>query len=156
MARSSIDVRLEGGEAAARVARELRRLGDKDIRRDLNRALTRATVPMRVAAKASAKARLPRRGGLGRDVAAKRMRTVIAGGGVSVNVGTRREQLRLMDEKGIVRHPVFGNRSAWVTQEVHRGWFTEPMNAGAPVARRELLGVLDRVAARIAARTNTT
>jgi hypothetical protein len=54
-----------------------------------------------------------------------------------------------VDRTGKVRHPVYGNRRVWVTQQVKPGWFTDPMEAGAPAVRRELLVVIATVARKV-------
>lgn len=145
------DIRLDDHGQIARVQRELRRFGDKSTRRKYYAGLNRATKPMKIAAKANAARALPKRGGLNRRVAANRLTTRSSRGGVFVTeVG--RSQGRLIDQ-GYLRHPVYGNRSVWVTQTVPGGWFTVPMKAGAPAGRRELIAVFNDVAHDIARRT---
>lgn len=150
MARS--DLRLEDNGQLARVQRELRRFGDKTTRRKYYAGLNRATKPMRANAKAEALRILPKRGGLNVRVATKpKLTTRSNRDGVYVtSVG--RTQARLID-RGVVRHPVFGNRAVWRTTSVPRGWFTKPMEAGAPRARSELVAVFNEVARDIAQRT---
>lgn len=146
-----VEVRLDDHGQIARVQRELRRFGDKDTRRKYYAGLNRATKPMRAKAQAEALRILPKRGGLNRHVAKNRLITRSNARGVYVTqVG--RGSARLID-RGIVRHPVFGNRDVWRTTDVPRGWFTTPMKAGAPVARRELVAVFNDVARTIAKRT---
>lgn len=145
------EVRLDDHGQIAHLQRELRRLGDKDTRRKYYAGLNRATKPMRAQAKLEALRRLPKGGGLNRHVAKTRLVTRANRGGVYVTSVTR-GQARLID-KGAVRHPVFGNREVWRTTDVPRGWFTVPMQAGAPRGRRELIAVFDDVAKSIAKRT---
>ncbi len=147
-----VDVRVEGAAQVQAVRRELRRLGDKDAMRQFYAALNRATKPMRAAAQQQALVQLPRRGGLAARVAKEKLRTSTARGGVSI-LGPKNRQLRLIDA-GFVRHPVFGNREVWRTQPIPAGYFTKPMKEGAPVARKELLDEMEKVAADVARRIN--
>lgn len=144
-------IRLDDHGQIARVQRELRRFGDKDTRRKYYAGLNRATKPMRAAAKGNAQRRLPKRGGLNQHVAKTRLVTRSNRSGVYVtSVG--RGQGRLIDQ-GRVRHPVFGNREVWRTTDVPRGWFTTPMQAGKPAARKELVAVFNDLGRTIAKRT---
>jgi hypothetical protein len=101
----------------------------------------------------SARRTLPRRGGLGRRVAAAKVTTkrykAPRAGGVKV-IATSEDSLRLIDRKGVIRHPVFGNRDVWVTQKVPAHWHTRPSEAvGAKVGARELIKAVDEVVGRI-------
>jgi len=50
---------------------------------------------------------------------------------------------RRMD-KGTVRHPVFGNREAWVSQSfTPAGWFTRTAQTHAPLVRARLARILE-------------
>jgi hypothetical protein len=122
------------------VARALRSIGDKDLSRELYRGLNRVTTDLKKDAKDEAVRRLPRRGGLGAKVGASRLSTHRRGGrnpGVIIRAKSI-TQLASIDA-GVVKHPVYGNRGVWVTQEVTGGWFTDPMFAG----RDEIVGALD-------------
>lgn len=138
-------------EKLARLSAVLKRVGDQRLRRDLSRGIQRATVPLKKAARASARQRLPHRGGLGERVARSRISTrTRAGRNPSVRItASAGLDLRSVD-RGRVRHPVFGNRRTWVNQTVASGWFSGPMKASAPVVRREIVGVMDGVAADVA------
>lgn len=146
-------IEVDGAAQLAKVRRELRRIGDKSNMRRLYRGLNRATKPMRAEAKTEALRRLPRRGGLAARVARAPLRTSTRAGGVSIT-GSSKSQLRNIDE-GRVRHPVYGNRSVWIEQPVRKHFFTDPMEAGAPKARRELVTELDRLGREIAAKTTS-
>lgn len=149
-----VDVRVDGDQLRV-VKRELNRLGDKDLKKALYAGLNRATKPMRAAALERGTTRLPQRGGLSRRVASRtKLGTSTTRGGVAV-FARNRSQARLID-KGLVRHPVYGNRSVWVTSAVPPGWFTDPMLDGAPVARREVMALLDDVARQAARRINSS
>lgn len=146
-------IEIQGAEKFERVAKALKKVGDKELRKELYSALNRATKPMRANAKKSAQQRLPRTGGLNKRVARARMSTKRSTGknpGVKI-VARGMDQLSLIDQ-GHVRHPVWGNRGRWVNQPIPdaEGWFTEPMREGAPEARREIVKALDDVAGKLA------
>jgi len=128
--RVNVTVQTRGVEKLARLGAAIK-AGDKSLRRELNREMGRTTAPYRRAARAGALQVLPHRGGLAEHVAATARiatRVTTTGPGVGVRVtGASRDNLRRMDEEGLVRHPVFGNRKKWVVERVHRGWFTDPL-----------------------------
>lgn len=133
------------------VARTLRQMGDKELAREIYKALNRATSKMKADAKAEAGRRLPQRGGLARRVAGAKLSTRRKGGrnpGVAI-VAKGMDQLARMDE-GQVKHPVYGNRDVWVTQDITGGWFSEPMEAGKPEAARQIEEAMDDLAVEIA------
>lgn len=137
-----------------KVQAELRRLGDKDLMKAFYAGLNRATKPMKAAALTKGTTRLPRRGGLAQQVASKtKLGTNTARGSVAI-FARGRSQARRINE-GQVRHPVYGRRGAWVTQSVRPGWFTDPMQDGAPIARREVHDLLDDLAKQAARRTTS-
>lgn len=147
------DLQITGADKFARVARELKRVGDKDLQKELYSAINRSTKPLRANAKKSAAANLPRAGGLNKRVARVRMSTRRQTGknpGVKI-VARGMDQLAMLD-KGRVRHPVWGNRGRWVNQPIPKaeGWFTKPMEAGAKDVRREIVKTLDVIAKKLA------
>lgn len=147
------DLQVTGADKFAKVAKELKQVGDRDLAKELYKALNSGTKPMRANAKKAAEQRLPRAGGLNKRVARARLSTRRKAGknpGIKI-VATGMSQLSMMDQ-GRVRHPVWGNRGRWVNQPIPhaKGWFTEPMEEGAPVARREIIRSLDAVAKKLA------
>jgi hypothetical protein len=145
-----VEIRVTGAEKFENVARALRIEANGDLQRELNKAVMRSTVPLRVAAKKSARANLPRRGGLNAKVAGARFTAKPRGNGARITADGI-EQLPATN-RGHVRHPVYGNKRAWVNQAIPkaRNWFSDPMRDGADTVRRELLKALDRVADKIA------
>jgi hypothetical protein len=149
------DIEIQGAEKLSAVARELKRVGAKDLSKELYSALNRATKTMRAEAKKSADENLPKTGGLNKRVAKARLSTRRRAGrnpGVRI-VAKGLDQLDLID-KGKVRHPVYGHRDRWVMQPIPEaeGWFTKPMEDGADDARKEILEALDSVAKKLAHR----
>src|SRR4051812_10286733 len=109
------NLEITGADKFARVARELKKVGDKELAKELYKALNSATKPMRANAKKSAAANLPKAGGLNKRVSRSRLSTRRKTGknpGVKI-VATGMSQLSMMDQ-GRVRHPVYGNRGRWV------------------------------------------
>lgn len=125
-----------------------------ELRKELNKGVRKAVKPVTAATRAEARKILPRSGGLADRVARAPQRARIRTGssaGVSIVVGGKGAAARSTDE-GTVRHPVFGNKSAWVVQSVTPGWFTEPAKAEAPAVRDEIKTVMDDVARKVAGR----
>lgn len=135
------------------VASTLRDLQDKGLTRELSKALNRATEELKRDAKDNAGEVLPHRGGLAERVKAAKLATRRRSGR---NPGLRitakgLDQLEAMD-RGFVKHPVWGNRDVWVTQEVTPGWFTTPMEDGRVEVARRIDEALDELAAELARR----
>lgn len=149
------DLQITGADKFAAVAKALKKAGDKELQKELYSSINRATKPMRAEAKKSAERNLPRAGGLNKRVSRARMTTRRRTGknpGVRI-VAKGMDQLALMDQ-GHVRHPVYGDRKRWVNQPIPdaKGWFTEPMEAGADDVRREIVKTLDAIAKKLAHR----
>lgn len=147
-----VSLRVEGADKLSKLAKDLKRVGDKELSKELYSALNRATKPMRAEAKKNAEARFPKTGGLNKRVAKARLSTRRRAGrnpGVKI-VAKGMDQLDLMD-KGQVRHPVYGKRDRWVLQPIPdaKGWFTEPMEDGAETVREEILATIDEVAKKL-------
>lgn len=148
-----MDLQVKGADKLDKVARALREAGDKELQKELYAGLNRATKPLRGAAKESALENLPHRGGLNRRVARARMSVRRRGGkSPSIKIVAKGMQLGRIDARGQVKHPVYGHRDRWVIQNISKaeGWFTEPMQKGAPEVRKELIRTLDQIARKIA------
>ena len=148
-----IDPSIDPPDKLDLVVRTLRDLGDKDLARELSKGLNRATKDLKADAKAEAGRRLPQRGGLAARVAGAKLSTRRRSGrnpGVRIQAAGM-AQLSGMDA-GQVKHPVFGNRDVWVTQQIAGGWFSDPMEAGGPAVARAVEAVLDDVANQAARR----
>jgi hypothetical protein len=148
------DLEIRGADKLGKLAKALKQAGDKDLQKELYAGLNRATKPLRSDAKRSADENLPRRGGLNKRVARARMSTRRRGGknpGIKI-VAKGMPQLGRIDRLGKVKHPVHGHRDRWVDQKIPeaQGWFTDPMQAGAPPVRKELVRTLDAIARKLA------
>lgn len=151
-----VDVQIQATRELESVARRLKRAGDADLRRELLRGINRAVRPLKQAVQDAAVRELPKRGGLNRWVADSKFgsRTrATAGRDARVTITTKKagHDIRAID-RGRLRHPVFGNRTTWVNQEVKPGWFTRTVSDGSPIVRRELERVIDDVARKIGRR----
>lgn len=148
-----VDLRIVGAEQLADVARRCKEAGDKELRRDLMRGINRSLKPAKAAVKAAALRELPRRGGLNRVIATSRIGSRSRTGGrnpaVFLTGKKAGHDLRSVD-RGRLRHPVFGNKSVWVTQEIKPGWWSRTLQDQAPRVRREVVDVLEDVARRLA------
>lgn len=145
------DLRVTGAEELAQVTARLKAAGEGELRKELLRGLRNAAKPMVTAARESARDTLPHRGGLNEVVAGSRfaVRTRTSGRNPGVRVvALSSHNLRLMD-RGVVRHPVFGNRDVWRTTRVRPGWFSGRLEREAPEIRQQLVRVMDGVAERI-------
>ncbi|MGH3978085.1 MAG: hypothetical protein ACRDRZ_03625 [Pseudonocardiaceae bacterium] len=146
-----MEIRVQGADQFAALARRLKQAGDKELRRELYRGINRAAKPVRADIKRSALATLPTRGGLAALVAGSRIRVQRRTGGASVGirmVGTSAHDIAAMN-RGVVRHPLHGNRGFWFAQAVPPGWWDRPTLATAPAARDEIVSVIEHVKRKI-------
>lgn len=128
------DLRIEGADALAKVARRLRDIGDRELKRELFRGINRAVKPLKDEAAKGALQTLPRRGGLAAKVAKVRVRVETRTGASTAGVQLRGTvagmNLRAID-RGQLRHPVFGNREVWTVQSVPAGWWSRTLDSRA-------------------------
>lgn len=152
------DVELRGAEDVDALVRRIRLHADaKAIRRELYQGLNRATKPVREDMKASILPSLPSRGGLAALVYAKASITTSAKGGkwagVSIKARGRKGggDIARMNRTGRLRHPVFGNRGAWVTQSagVNPGFLDDAFKNARPDVTRAVSRVLDEIARKV-------
>ncbi len=140
-----------------RLARDLKEVGAKDLRKELYSGLNRSTKPMRGEIKEKAKAILPSGGGLNERVAAANIRVNGSGGKVRI-IARPSKRGGQFDPKatdsGEVEHPTYGHKPT-VKQAVTPGWFTEPVVEGLPKVENELLAGIEVCAAKLAGRPAT-
>jgi hypothetical protein len=147
-----MDLTIRGADQLGDLAKALRAAGDggKGLKRELHRGMNRATKPLRAEAQQAAKTRLPQSGGLAASVAKSKFSTrILTGRNPGVSIQAKGGSAAATTDRGFVKHPVFGNRSRWVTQSVEGGWFTKTMRGGAPVVRKELVEAIENVADQI-------
>ncbi len=142
-----IRVRVSGHRKLGQLARRLRAAGD-GLQRDLNAELARTAPPVltrvRSVVRAAEFPAAPGAGGAGptglREGLAGATRSTPLGNGVRFYVDgaavgrPRGHRLAMLSDTELAprwRHPVYGNREAWVTQ-VGRPWFFAPIRAEEP------------------------
>lgn len=153
------DYRITGADDLARAAKVLRQAGNKELTRDFYRGLNRAVRPAKDAAKRAAETDLPQRGGFAAEVARSRFSSKIRTGQKNPQVTiwanpSKRARAEVRDlratDRGRLRHPLFGNRDHWFTQQIKPGWFTNAMRDQAPQVQRNLQAVMRDTVNRIA------
>lgn len=152
----SDDFSMEGAEQFYRLSKALKTAGETELRKELNKGLRNAAKPLIKDTRATALRILPKRGGLAQIVAKEPQRVQVRTGdktaGVRIVVGKKRGAARATN-RGIVRHPVFGIRTAWVTQRVKPGWFDDTLAEQGPgKVRPELDAAIQRVADQVVSR----
>lgn len=166
---------IEGARELEALAARIKAVGDNDLRKELLRGIRAAVKPLPVAIKAAARSDLPQSGGLaaqiGRSSIVSRTRTSASRKsepGVRLigqkerdaskaarkgKTGNAKPPSRFMDfasiDRGWIRHPLFGNRERWFSQQIKPGFWTETINARADDVQRDLVQVLDDVAEKI-------
>lgn len=129
-----MDIVARGEEDLYLLARRLKDAGRNDLKKELLRGIRESNKATISAIRRNAEATLPSRGGLASLVAKSRIgtRTRLSANRVGVQIkGTGSIGLASINE-GRLRHPVFGNRKAFVSQTVESGWFDEPIEHDLP------------------------
>lgn len=124
----------------------------KGLKRELLRTIREAGKPAIADVRASALGQLPRRGGLAQRVADSKFATQTRLGAKTAGVrivGKSKFKIQFMD-KGTVRHPVFGNRRAWVLQSVRPNWFDKTIENAADHGMRDaIVAAIEDVSRRV-------
>ncbi len=131
--------------------------GRGDLRRLLLGRIRTAGKPTVAAVQARALSTLPRRGGFAELVAANvGVRSSLSSSGAMVRVRRNKttptdRTLVGIDATGTWRHPVYGNREAWVeqTSSSARGYFTRTIDGKAPAFRSAVLQAMDDLTIRL-------
>lgn len=151
MARIGVRMDVRGAEKFSGLSRRLKEAGRQDLRRQLFRALNRATKDIRRDIKARTPEFLPDNYARVFTPDLKLSTTQRSSGtGAGVRIRARSKRNIRRPERGMVRHPLWGNREHWFTTPVNKpGWFSEPAEAGSDDARRELLEAMETIANQI-------
>ena len=142
------ELQIEGADKLAVLAARMKEAGDpaRGFRKELQKALRDAAKPLVNDVKRSIRANLPRKGGLAEHVIRTRIgvrtRLSMSTAGVRIAASSKDYNLRTMD-RGIVRHPLFGNRNHWYSQRIPIGWWSKPLESGAPEVREQLVRTID-------------
>lgn len=146
------DFEINGADTFLALSKHLKQAGETDLRKELNRRLRTAAKPIMKAQKAAARADLPQSGGLAKRIAKAPLRAQVrTGKDPGVRIVAKGTDARATDQ-GRLRHPVFGNREVWVTQQVKPGWFTESGRRQLPEVRQEVQRALVDIAQEVARR----
>lgn len=148
----SADFKVTGADDFLKLSKALKHAGRTELRRELTNGMKRTARPLVAKTRAEALRRLPKKGGLAKQVAKEPQRVQVRTGaktaGVRIVVGKKRGGARGAN-KGTIRHPVFGNREVWVDQDVTPGWFDDPIRDSAPQVRRDLERAMESVAEQV-------
>lgn len=141
-------IQVTGADRLADVTKALRQVGNKDLRNKMTRTLRANARPLIQDARRNARRILPEEGGVNEVVARSKFRVSIHGMGKRVGVRITAVGLdSRLDKTGRLRHPTFGRREKgdWKEQQVQPHWFSDPMQAGAPKVRRDMLITLGEI-----------
>jgi len=143
-----------GSEQLAALAARLKVTGEKGLRTQLLRGLKSGAEPLVKKVADAAREQLPHGGGLNEQVAGQKVK-------VQVRTGARTAGVRMtttapdtsQTDSGFVRHPVYGNRKKWVTQQIPaaKGWWSQTLADGGSDVTPELLKVMEETATAIQA-----
>jgi hypothetical protein len=150
------ELRIEGADKFGKLAEALRVVGAGELRAELYRGINRAVKPLTETVKKSTPQFLPRRYAIELSKTLRIKANRRAGKNPAVYLvaraytprGTERDLASL--NRGRLRHPLYGNRQYWIDQDVSPNWWTDPLLGGVEQVRKELVGVLDDVAGKLA------
>lgn len=150
------ELRVEGADKFGKLAKELRLLGDKELRSELYRGINRSVKPLSEEVKKQTPQFLPRRYAFELSKTLKIRARRRAGKNPAIYLvakantrrGTERDLASL--NRGRLRHPLYGNRRYWYDQEVSPNWWDDPLLDGADQVREEIVGILDEVVQKVA------
>lgn len=144
---------LSGGEELADLARRLKS-ADKTLAKELRSGLLRAARPLHKGVRAEIPKVMP--SGYAPVLSKSlQLRTLVrtsryAHVTIVASAKGLRDNRRIRPlDKGILRHPLFGDREWWYTTRVRPGFWSRPMRAGVTPVRRELIKVMSDVKAKI-------
>lgn len=152
------DLRIEGADKLGALSDALRRYGTTGLERDLFDGISRTVKPLADAVKKSLKGYMPDR--YAEEVAATLVERAVRLAGSTPGVrlsasaknsrGKQRDLAKL--NQGILRHPLYGDRDWWYSQDIKKGFWDEPLQEETAVVRAELVDVLDGIAKKLAAK----
>lgn len=149
------DFEIRGADDIDALVKRIRTHADsKAIRKEMFQGLNRATKGVRGEMKEAIPAALPNRGGLAATIQkSTRLNTSAKSGryaGVTIWARNSRHDIRTLTGKRL-RHPVFGNRGAWVTQTagVDPAIFTAKFEDQKPDVQRAIVRVMEDIARKV-------
>ena len=119
------------------------RLAGKKIRSAVSRGMSRAARPVMKEIVEAGAEKMPSAGGLDQHMAAARVGLSQTPFGVKARLGSKGRALGRVDESGIVRHPLHGNRKFWFPPSVGAGAWSPELDERAPEVQRAVESALD-------------
>jgi hypothetical protein len=147
-------MRITGLDDVAKLSRDLKAAGNKDLPKEMRAAGKRIAKPAQEAIRQAALDTLPGGGGLNEWVGNRlKFSTLVrlSGKNVGIKIKTRhRGATGLSDlgalNRGKARHPLYGNRDHWYLTEVPAGWVGKALNEMTDTAQEEFLAAVNEVA----------
>lgn len=124
------------------------RIAQNKMQAAINKSLRHATKATRTELKKAPLMALPKKNGLNKWAArTPTVRIKLQGRATGVTIKMQRtgHDLKALN-RGRARHPVFGNRKVWVTQQVRSGWWDAATKKDGPRIVREVeKGIFDAI-----------
>lgn len=139
-------LQVRADEKAFRQASEQLASVDPKLKRALTRRLGMIGRPMGQRVLRAGAMSLPQRGGLSARVASGKVSqsSVVPGHVPGLKLILRTQEgysLPRMND-GMLRHPVYGHRKVWVSQQIRSGGFSDAFEAEAPTVRKAILDAM--------------
>lgn len=143
---------MSGGADLDKVVQGLRRVGDQGLGKQMAKQLRAATEPLRKDIRAEVPKAMP--SGYAPILSKSlRFRQSVQPGRTTARVllrvhadGQRERRDLPALNRGVLRHPVYGDRNRWVAQRVRRGVVDRPVDRLGPEVRRQMAAVVQYVA----------
>jgi hypothetical protein len=149
------DFDVTGAEKFAQVAKALKQAGDKELKLELRQAIKASVEPMLHDVRDQVSLYLPNRYAATLAPALKvGQRWKTSGSTIGLVLtgyakGKKSRRYVKAINAGILRHPTYGNRGAWVAQRVRPGFWDNPMANAKKKPTEEIRQALDRVARKL-------
>lgn len=143
----------DGARQFGDLARNLRLVGEVELRRELYKAINDAAEPITKKIKNTAHLDPylpdPYAEVLARGLSVRAVKRTGTDPGVVImatapTFGRGGRRIRQL-EAGLLSHPLFGDRERWFRQSVRPGFFTDPCEAAAPRVRDAIIAAVARV-----------
>jgi len=145
-AEARIDVDVTGGDRLKALRLRLKEV-EKTFKLEFQAAIRAALEPLKDEVRQSALDRLPKRGGLAAKVAASTFS--IRNKPSSVLFQTTNPYAIKRIDQGSVRHPVYGNRKAWVIEKVQPGFWSKPIEDSGPKVEAKVSTLIEETIRKI-------